>query len=136
GSSPASAALAARMGTSFACSLFHAATPATEARPLRAGIVAVSGVCASSEALAKRLAAETLGAGGSRFRCNYAGTVEQWRASLRGLATPHGTREFLVLDLSPTLSDKLRSYEGIARARTDLCRSTSTPNPQPEETRP
>jgi luciferase family oxidoreductase group 1 len=129
GSGSSSMHLAARHGTAFCLSLFlqmgprpldseaivneyHARFQPSADVPAPRCSVAVAGVCAETEAAARRICS----AYGDAVTPTVAGTPEQCRAMFDELAARHRTNEFIFLDLSPTLAERMRSYRLLAEA--------------------
>jgi luciferase family oxidoreductase group 1 len=126
GSGGGSAPLAAQIGASFALSLFHpgaAADPGivgdqyrTRFRP--SGIpphrphacIAVTGVCAQTDAAAQRIA---LAHTNSFVRADIIGTLERWRHDLGVLCRRFGVDEVGVLELSRDPDDHRVGIEAL-----------------------
>ena len=129
GSGSGSGPLAARLGTGFALSLFHAgaaADPAIiadlyrsnfRASPVRGGrpqaCIAVAGVCADTGAAAQRIA---LTHTDSFIRPNIIGTPERWRDELTALCRRFAVGEVVVLELSRHLEERQWAIEALAEA--------------------
>jgi luciferase family oxidoreductase group 1 len=127
GSGSGSAPLAARLGTCFALSLFHAGAASDptiitdlyrskfQASPLRGGrpraCIAVAGVCADTDAAAERIA---LAHTNSFVRPNIIGTPQRWRDELNVLCRRFAVDEVVVLELSRQFEDHRRAIEALA----------------------
>jgi luciferase family oxidoreductase group 1 len=129
GSGSGSGPLAARLGTGFALSLFHAgaaADPAIIADQYRSNFrasqvrggrpqacIAVAGVCAATDAAAQRIA---LTHTNSFVRPNIIGTPERWRDELTALCRRFAVGEVVVLELSRHLEERQWAIEALAEA--------------------
>lgn len=120
------ASLAARLGTCFGLSLLLPQSrdePAVMARyleefrprpeqPRPQAVLAVSGLCAETEAEAERLA-KVFG-DGFRSKQSVVGNPEQCRERLLALADRYRTDELIFLDLAPDAESRLRCYRLLA----------------------
>ena len=129
GSGSGSGPLAARLGTGFALSLFHAgaaADPAIIADQYRSNFrasqvrggrpqacIAVAGVCAATDAAAQRIA---LTHTNSFVRPNIIGTPERWRDELTALCRRFAVDEVVVLELSRHPEEHQWAIEALAEA--------------------
>lgn len=127
GSGGGSAPLAARLGTCFALSLFHAGAASDPTiiadlyrsnfrpSPARGGraraCIAVAGVCADTDADAQRIA---LAHTNSFVRPNIIGTPERWRDEVTALCRRFAVDEVVVLELSRHFEDHQRAIEALA----------------------
>jgi alkanesulfonate monooxygenase SsuD/methylene tetrahydromethanopterin reductase-like flavin-dependent oxidoreductase (luciferase family) len=120
------ALLAARRGTHFCCTLFHGAVAGPEhvelyrrefqpsaelARPH--AMIAVAGACAEREddahALARRFPLR-------HYVPSLVGTPAQCGEKLAELRSRYGVDEIMLLDISPSLDERLRSLALLAEA--------------------
>jgi len=132
GSSADSGRLAASLGTPFAVSLFHtkehdvsgAAAYRAEFRDANASksrlAVAVAGLCASSEADARRLF-ETRMLQGSAWPTVY-GTADRVSDAIQQIQARYGPDEIVYLDLTRDPASRLRSIELFGRIVSDFTR--------------
>ena len=129
GAGSGSAPLAARLGTSFALSLFHVGAAADPTiitdmyrsnfrpSPIRGGraqaCIAVAGVCADTDAAAQRIASAHTN---SFVHLNVIGTPVRWRDELTTLCRRFAVDEVVVLELSRHFEDHRRAIEALAEA--------------------
>jgi len=128
GSARTSMILAAKYGMAFCLAHFlsaRSAPPAanivgeyrTRFSELSAGVlqpkwsIAVAGVCAETEDIARRLAANVVG-----FSPSMVGTPSQCRDLFDGLRAAYETNEFIFLDVCDRFEDRMQSYALLAEA--------------------